>query len=274
MRMCGVILVFMITLFGACSRNEENVEVLQEPLLLYVGGTMRPAMEEIVLRYVQKTGQQIELDYAGSGELFIRMNQTQRGDLYVAHDPFGAAAERKGIVHSIGTLALMEPVIVVQRGNPLGIDDLRDLVDPSVKLLLTDRMYSTTGHIVARMYDNLGLLEMLNDVVLSRTRCPCEAANSLTLATADAAIVWNPVAQLRTDDLDIVEIAPEDKLQPGVDVVSSASYGTVDLSRIKVTITVLKYSTNPQAAADFAEFAASSHDIWEKYGYIAPNGEW
>lgn len=270
--------VVVLSIFSACTErhDETRVEILEEPLLLYVGGTMRPVMEEIVLRYVTDTGRQIELDYAGSGELFIRMTQTQRGDLYVSHDPYAAAARKKGIADHVRTLALMEPVIVVQKGNPLEIEGLEDLVVPGVQLLLTDRMYSTTGHIVAKMYEKLGLSEALDRVVLSRTRCPCEAANSMTLETADAAIVWNAVARLRTDDLDIVPIDPSHKPQAVVDAVTSATFGTVDLSRIKVTIVSLKYSTNPEAAARFSEFAASEacFDLWKDYGFDAPNGEW
>ncbi len=40
-------------------------------LLCYVGGTMRPAMEEIAKKYKEKTGKEVVIDYAGSGELLI-----------------------------------------------------------------------------------------------------------------------------------------------------------------------------------------------------------
>jgi molybdate transport system substrate-binding protein len=49
-----------------------SIALAQEPLLCYVGGTMRPAMEEIIKAYEAKTGQKILVDYSGSGELIYK----------------------------------------------------------------------------------------------------------------------------------------------------------------------------------------------------------
>ncbi|MBE3070961.1 MAG: hypothetical protein IMZ66_12065, partial [Planctomycetes bacterium] len=52
------------------------------PLRCYVGGTMRPAVEEIVQRYREETATAVELDYGDSGANFIKVDTTRRGDLY------------------------------------------------------------------------------------------------------------------------------------------------------------------------------------------------
>ncbi|MBN2738836.1 MAG: hypothetical protein JXR70_17770 [Spirochaetales bacterium] len=62
----------MLLVCFSCIDNQDSM-TRKKPLLLYVGGTMRPVMEEIVNRYSLETGQLFELDYAGSGELLIRM---------------------------------------------------------------------------------------------------------------------------------------------------------------------------------------------------------
>lgn len=169
----------------------------------------------------------------------------------------------------------MEPVIVVQPGNPHDIQGLEALINPEINLLLTDRTYSTTGHLVTRMYEKLGLLDELEENITARLRCPCTAANALTLETADAAIVWNVVAGLRKDKLDIIEIAPDHRLKQGVDVVTSATFGQVDMSVTKVSVALLKYSQNPDAARAFAVYASSSRcaPIWKEFGFLSPSSE-
>ena len=59
-----------------------------KPLLCYVGGTMRPAMEAFAKQYEEQTGKGIEIDYAGSGTLLLKIQESRVGDLYVCHDPF------------------------------------------------------------------------------------------------------------------------------------------------------------------------------------------
>ena len=95
-RRMGLFLVIAAAfLFAApgCGKKEEQAAagaaVAAKPeLLCYAGGTMRPAMEELVKRYKAKTGEKIALDSAGSGELLVKFEQTQLGDLFVCHDPF------------------------------------------------------------------------------------------------------------------------------------------------------------------------------------------
>ncbi|MBL8027512.1 MAG: substrate-binding domain-containing protein, partial [Fibrobacteres bacterium] len=90
----------------------------EEPILCYVGGTMRPAMEELVKTYEAKTGKKVLVDYSGSGELIVKIKQTKKGDLFVAHDPFHAQVMKEGLGVKGWMIASVVPVIVVQKGNP------------------------------------------------------------------------------------------------------------------------------------------------------------
>jgi len=77
----------------------------KEILLCYVSGTMRSVMEELARQYEAKTGLIVQIDYAGSGELLIKIEQTKQGDLYVCHDPFLAALMNKGLTDKAWTVA-------------------------------------------------------------------------------------------------------------------------------------------------------------------------
>ena len=119
---------------AGCGKDERGKA---EPLLCYVGGTMRPVMEELAKRYEAQIGQKVHIDYDGSGALLVKIEQTKLGDLYVAHDPFQAALMRKGLGVRGWTVAAVSPVIVVPKGNPKRIRSFRDLARPGLRLVFS-----------------------------------------------------------------------------------------------------------------------------------------
>jgi len=266
--MLGAVAVAAAVLLTGCGgESSENA-----PLRCYVGGTMKPAMEELAKAWQAQGGRRVELDFADSGASIIKAETPGRGDLIVVHDPFHAALVRKGLSQGGWLMATMKPMIAVPKGNPKGIHGLRDLARPGLRLVLTDAKYSTVGHLVARMLKKAGIEDAVEKNVATRTRMGGEAANAVVIGTADAAIVWNAVIFLRADNLDAVPIEPDYQLLPGVDVVTSATFGRIDMGVSKVTIDVLKGSTRPAAARAFAEFCASdkAQEIWQRQGFLPP----
>ncbi|MFH0919753.1 MAG: extracellular solute-binding protein, partial [Fibrobacterota bacterium] len=248
----------------------------QEPLLCFVGGTMRPAMEEIKKDYEAKTGKRIEFNQGESGTLIVQIAQTQKGDLYVCHDPFQGGLKNKGFELQSWVMASLCPVLVVQKGNPKKVTGLKGLGEKGLRVILTHPEYSTLGHMVPVMGRKAGVWDAIKANVVSETRSGGEAANAVALGTADAAVVWNAVAFLRADKLDTVSIEPDFQLKSGVDAITSATYGLIDMGNIRVTISTLTCSKQPEAAKAFAEFAASAEmqPVWKKHGFsvAVPSG--
>ncbi|HOX37568.1 MAG TPA: molybdate ABC transporter substrate-binding protein [Candidatus Brocadiia bacterium] len=261
-------LAAVVALSCASCRRQQG-PVAAGPLRCYVGGTMRPAMEEIVKHYKQKTGVEVEIDYADSGQLLIRIEQTKQGDLYVCHDPFQAALKNKGLSRDGWTIALVTPMIGVQKGNPKGIKGLKDLGNEGVKVVLTDPQYSTVGHINAVMFRKAGAADAIEKNVITRTKGGGEAANAVGIGAADACIAWDAVLFLRSDKLEILDIEPQFRPDPVVDAVTSATFGPIDMSRAKVTIDTLKCSTQPEKAKAFAEYVASPNgaEVFARFGF-------
>ena len=255
----GLIVLF----FGGCGSKKA------EPLLCYVGGTMRPAMEEIAGIYEKKTGQKVNLDFADSGQLLIRIETMRRGDIYVCHDPFLGSLKKKGLCRDAWTIAAIKPMIAVPKGNPKNIRGIMDLARPGLRLGLTDEFYSTCGHINKIMFEKSGAQELIERNIITRTRTGSEVANAVYIGNIDAAIVWNAVIYLRRDKLDAVKIEPEFYPDPEVDVVTSATFGVIDLSNISVTLATLECSKQPEKARAFAEFVANStgRNIFRKHGF-------
>jgi len=230
---------------------------------------MRPAMEVLAGRYEDRTGRKVLIDYAGSGELLVKIEQTRRGDLYVAHDPFLAAIMRKGLGEHGWVVAALKPVIVVPKGNPKKLQGLRDLAAPGVRVVLSHPVYSTAGWIIPVMAGRAGVRKALEANVISRTKGGSGAANAVIMGTADAAICWGPVAHLRGDRLDAVEIEPAFLPIQGVDAITSATFGVMELACIKVTVATLKCSQELEQATGFAVFLASEEAarVWSDFGF-------
>jgi len=216
-----------------------------EPLLCYVGGTMRAAMEELARLYRHRTGREVVMDCAGSGELLIRMRATRKGDLYVCHDPFLGALRRMRLCGEAWAVASLTSVIAVAKGNPKGVRGLKDLARPDLRVGLTDAEYSTAGRIVALMLRRADLEEAVTRNVKTRTRQGGELANAIALGSLDAGIVWNAVAHLRREKLDAVPIEAEWLPRRGVDAVTSASLRSMEMDDVRVTIVTLTCSRWP-----------------------------
>jgi molybdate transport system substrate-binding protein len=233
---------------------------------------MRPVMEELAKAYEAQTGRRIDLDYGDSGSSLIKAETSGRGDLYVAHDPFHGACVRKGLSADAWVSATLRPMIAVPTGNPKGIRGLKDLARPGLRVILTDAQYSTAGHVVAAMARKAGIEEALEKNVVTRKRMGGEAANDVLLGHADATVVWQAVIHLRRDKLDAIPIEPEFSPRPGVDAVTSATFGRIDMAQVRVTVDVLKSSARPALAREFAEYVASpaARPVWERNGFGPP----
>jgi len=251
----------------SCSRDEPADT--GPPLLCYVGGTMRPVMDDLAAQYKSKTGSEVMIDYGGSGELLIRIETTGKGDLYVCHDPFLGALMNKGLGKQGWTAASLTPVIAVSRKNEvdrgLDIRGLADLAKPGVKVGLTDPQYSTAGRLVKVMMDKSGI-ELKPETV---TRQGGAARNAVAVGQLDATIVWNAVAFTRRDKLRAVPIEPKWMPARGADAVTSATFGRVEMDYIRVTIATLACSDQPKRAKAFAEFVASreGQKTFARYGF-------
>jgi molybdate transport system substrate-binding protein len=247
-RVLGAVLLPLAFLCSGCGGNDT--------VLCYVGGAMLPVMEHLVEAYEERTGQPIKLDYADAGGLLIRIKQTKKGDLYVCYDPFAAALRRDDLAHRIWTVAGLTPMIAVPKGNPKKITGLASLAQPGIRLALTHATYSTLGHLNPIMFGKTGLAEKITSNQVKETRTGDGAAKEVVAGNVDAAIVWNAVIAARSDRLDAVDIEPQFRAA-SVDAITSATFGGVDISRVKVSIATLKCSGNVAAATEFAEFVAS-----------------
>ena len=265
-----MVIVFLTLLLVGCSKKRSNSP---EPLICHIGGTMRPVIAELAEKYSKKTGLKIEINSGGSGELLAHIEMSKNGDVYVCHAPFADILRQKGLGDRIWTIAELRPVIIVRKGNPKKILGLQDLMRKDVELALTDYKLSTLGRMMSTIFTKAGIdFNKLNKSKrINTNKSGSYVANLVKMGNADAGIVWNAVAYLRRDSLDVVSISDFLPI-PGIDLVTSATGKSYPLTPVRVSVATLKCSKNRSEAAKFAEFLASpsSRKVFKRYGYQPP----
>jgi molybdate transport system substrate-binding protein len=266
-----VALIFSLMLLS-CGAPSKNAK---EPLLCIVAGTMQPAMEELGAHFEKATGEKVIFDFLDSGQLLSKIETTKKGDIYVAHDPYPRELIKKGYAAKCWNVASLSPVIVVAKGNPKKIAGLKDLAKPKLKIVLTEYADSPLGNVLPRMAEKAGVWNKMQPNLVNKARSGTETANAVESGAADAAVVWNSVATLRADKLDIIPIENEFLPMPVVDFAIGLTGERIDLGNVRIGVATLACSKNKTAANAFAEFCASAEgaETWAKFGFAPPAGE-
>ena len=252
-----VVILAVVTLVRTTMRQEEG------EVLVLCGGSMRAVLEEIIDRYKQVSQDTVLATYGGSGELTAQLTQTEKGDIFVCHDPFMPWAAERGRVQTWATVGYLDPVIVVPKGNPKGITGLEDLAQPGLRLGIGDQVHSSSGVVVKHLLEKLDYADAIRQNVRLETKGHQQRCTDVDLGSLDAAIVWNAVAHLFREKLEVIPIPKEN-----IDAITTATYGPSDLKNIKVTIGVTRYAEGNEAASRFYNFAtAECRDLFKEYGF-------
>ncbi len=243
------------------------------------GGSMRGAMEEIVRRYEKFSGDKVIVSYGRSGELCVDLQQTQTGDIYLCHDPFMPWVSDLGHIDMWTTVAYLDVVIVVAKGNPKGIEDVRDLAQPGLRLGISDRTYaesgeiakqisySTAGQMVEHMLSNVKEREAILRNVQPETKGHRQRCSDVITGALDAAFVWDAVAHEFADKLEVVPIREEYK--QGLDSITSATCVESNLREVQVSIGITRCAKDKHRARRFYDFVVGRcRDVFAENGFL------
>ena len=235
----------------------------KEDVLILCGGSMRAVLEDVIERYGELSDDKVIATYGGSGELCAQIEKTDKGDIYICHDPFMAWAADRGMIDTWATLGYFDVVLIVPKGNPKGIRELKDLARPGLRLGVGDRNYSTSGVITTNILEKLDYREDILRNVRMETKGHQQRCNDVGTGLLDASIGWGPVARLFAEKLESIPIPNE-----YVDSVTSATYGKSDLKNVKVTIGIISGAKDKESARKFYEFATDQcGELFAQHGF-------
>lgn len=234
-----------------------------EEVLVLCGGSMREVLEDIVERYAEVSDTPVQTTYGGSGELCAQIQQTGKGDLYLCHDPFMPWAAEQGLIDEWDTMAQLDVLIVVPKGNPRDIRGIEDLAKEGLRVGVGSKTHSTSGVITEHLLRRLPNEDAIRKNIRLETKGHQQRCTDVTMGTLDAAVVWNAVAHQFREKLDVVPISKE-----RIDVITSATYEQSDLRNVKVTIGIISHSSDKDAARDFYRFMTEEcRGLFAQHGF-------
>ncbi len=246
MKFITLVLCSLAVVAAGCQPNNAD-------LLLYCGAGLRPPVAELAAEFERRHGIKVECNYRGSEILLGTIKVARRGDLYMPGDVhYLELADKEGLIASSKTVCFFEPVILVQKGNPMHIATLESLTKPGVRLGLGVEKACAIGKKAEKIFAKNNIAkETYEKNVVSRLETVNGLGDNVKLKHLDAAIVWKAVAEQYVDATDYVAIPVEDN------VISTVPVG------------VLTCSKQSELAEQFAEFVTSDEGkkVFAKHRY-------
>ncbi len=235
--MMRLALVAVLVLVAGCGRQAKTPG---QPLRLYCGAGLRPAMTKLVAAFREATGIEAEVDYAGSGVILARAREDQSADLFMPGDVYyvDRLQELTGNVVERTTVSWFVPCIVVAKGNPKHIVSLQDFYREDVKVAVGKPEACQVGRLTVELLEKAGLDPAA--LAAKQSLTVNELGVWVKMKDVDAAVVWDAIAANLGEDVEVVSIPLEQN------IVSHVVLGT------------LSTSPQPERAAQFAAFLAGA----------------
>ncbi|TKI03505.1 molybdate ABC transporter substrate-binding protein [Martelella alba] len=161
-----------------------------EPLHVYAGAALRPAIETLAERYRQETGQPVVVEYGGSGQMAARILATRAGDVFVAGAmPDIETLQRDGAVASSQPLAEHAAVLAVNKSARERITRFDDLAKPGVRIALGDPKAMALGRTAEEILSHSDKREAILANVVTRALTMSQLTMYVVNGDVDAAII-------------------------------------------------------------------------------------
>ena len=211
---------------------------------------MATPAQELAPLFKAQTGTDLLFDLGGSETLLPKVLADAPADAFICHDPFEQKVKEAGRWTGSVRLGMLKPVLAVRPGNPRGVHSLTDLTNANLKIGIGDPRYSTCGELFVGLLDKKGLRDSVMKQVALQARTHSEIANGLVLGPLDAIVVWNYIAPLYSNKVEVVPT--QDEYAP-----------------VNVTVVGLRQSPNPKGRDAFLKFCQSDQvqRIFRERGY-------
>ena len=156
-------------------------------IVLFSGAMLRPGVEKTRREFEQREGCRITTVYNGCGILVAQMRAGQRPDAYFSCDT--------SFMNSVADLYLGSVnvvdnhlMIIVQKGNPEGIQSVQDLTKPGLRVGLPHHEKSAMGNIAWKMLGQMNLTDALGQNLTVESPTGDFLINQIRTGSLDAII--------------------------------------------------------------------------------------
>jgi molybdenum ABC transporter molybdate-binding protein len=174
-------------------------------LTLYSGSMLRPAIEKTITEFEELEGVRVTRVYNGCGILVAQMKAGQVPDAYFACD-VEFMNQVKDLFPVSEKISQNELVIIVKKGNPAGIRNLKDLSKDGLRVGIGHEKQCAMGWLTQRTFDEGGVKEHVMKNVVVQTPTGDMLVNQMRSGSLDAAVVYLSNVAGSAKELDAIRI--------------------------------------------------------------------
>ena len=174
-------------------------------LSIFAGSMLRPAIEETLVAFEQREGVRVSRVYNGCGILVAQMKAGQHPDAYFACDT-EFMNQVPDLFPKPIDVSMNELVILVQKGNPLDINTLRDVARKGIRVGVGHEKQCAMGWLTQNTLREGGVQKEVMENVTVQSPTGDMLVNQLRTGSLDAAIVYLSNATGSADYLDAIQI--------------------------------------------------------------------
>ncbi len=239
---------------AGCTGERDAEEVVPE-ILCYCGITMILPMREVARQFEKDEHCRVKFIIDGSGNLYKILTINQKGDLYLpGSESYIERAKQEGLITDTVTVGFNQAVLVVGKGNPLGISpDLKNLMDKKLRIVLGSPESGSIGKESKRILEEAGIYRKVFDNISYLTTDSVGLARAIKEKSADLTINWYATT-CWPENRDSMEAIP-----------------LVDELALKHRLTLggLRFSRHPELVKRFLQRVASrdKQALFDQYGF-------
>jgi molybdate transport system substrate-binding protein len=228
-------------------------------LLIFAGAASKPATEEAVKTFQEKTGLSVDIIFGGSGFVLSQMKLAKKGDLYFpGSSDFMELAKKENVVfpETEKKIVYLIPAINVQKGNSKGIYSLKDLTKDGVRVAVANPEMVCVGTYAVEIIEKNftpSEKERFKKNLVNYTESCEKTANVISLKVVDAVIGWRVFHYWDPKRIETVYLKPEEVPRIGY-----------------IPIAISKFTRDKTLAQKFVDFLSSPQGraIFQKYHYL------
>jgi molybdate transport system substrate-binding protein len=255
MEMKRILLITLLIVFTLASRAQSS----SRRILMYAGAASKPATEEVIKSFEEKTGTAVDVIFGGSGFVLSQMKLSKKGDLFFpGSSDFMELAKKQELVfpESERIVVYLIPAINVQKGNPKGIHSLKDLTKDGIRVAIANpEMVCVGTYAVEIIEKNLTLSEKerFKRNLVNYTESCEKTASVISLKAVDAVIGWRVFQYWDPERIETIFLKPE----------AISRIGTIPIG-------VARFTKDKTLAQEFIDFllSASGKAVFKKYHYL------
>lgn len=251
-RTVWVTLILVLTLVHHAQSSSNRI-------LIYAGAASKPATEEIVKGFKEKTGVVADVIFGGSGFVLSQMKLSKKGDLYFpGSSDFMELAKKEGLVfpESEKIVVYLVSAINVQKGNPREIYSLTDLTKGGIRVAIANPEMVCVGtyavEIIEKNFTPSEKEKFRKNLVNYTESCE-KTASVISLKAVDAVIGWRVFQYWDPERIESILLKPE--------AISRIGY---------IPIAISRFTEDKVAAQKFIDFLLSPQGkaTFRKYHYL------